>query len=160
MHYLEKPESPEDLLHFGVKGMHWGVKKAAKPTHPDYGSSSQAYDKKNFGKGGVARINDRLHAGQTIKEARNAEYKHRKNVRRKVMAATVAVKYRRQIIGGAKVAGAVLGLVAGVAAQHIAVKAETNRGRAAAAAAMGISNKPHTIKYTTKKRGAYNISSL
>jgi hypothetical protein len=27
MSYLDKPNAPEDLLHSGVKGMHWGVRK-------------------------------------------------------------------------------------------------------------------------------------
>lgn len=27
MSYLDKPETPEDLLHYGVKGMRWGVRK-------------------------------------------------------------------------------------------------------------------------------------
>lgn len=147
------------LTHHGVKGMHWGVRKK-QPMHADYGKSSQNYDRGNFGKGAVGRINDRMHGGKTLKEARNAEYKFRKNRRRKIVLAGAAFKNRKRIIAGAKFAGTVLGLVAGVAAQHIAVKAETNRGRAAAANLMGISNKSSSVNYASKKRGAYNITSI
>jgi hypothetical protein len=159
MHYLDKPENPEDLLHFGVRGMHWGVRKN-KPMHADYGSSSQAYDRKNFGKGAVDRINNRMHDGKTIKEARTAEYKFRKNRRRKIIIAGAAIKNRKRIVAGAKFAATVVGLVAGVAAQHIAVKAETNRGRAAAANIMGIQSKGSSINYANKRKGAYNITNI
>lgn len=155
-------EMPEDAVkHFGVKGMHWGTHKKSQGDHADYSKSSQAYDRSNFrSKGAVSRINSRMHAGKTIKEARDAEYKYRKNRRRAVAIGVAAFKNRKRIIAGAKVAAHVVGLVAGVAAVSIATKAETNRGRASAAESMGISSKPHVPSAAKQKRGVYNITNI
>lgn len=38
IHYLDKPDTPEELLHFGVKGMKWGVRKGASASGSSSGS--------------------------------------------------------------------------------------------------------------------------
>ena len=159
-HYLEKPDTPGELIHAGVKGMKWGVRKSL-PVHSSYSPASRSYDRKKLGTNAVHRINSKLHEGTALSDARAAEYKTRNMNRRKaIVAGTLAVRYRKQIVAGARLAGVALAMTAGVAAQHIAVKAETNRGRAAAANIMGISEKGSSINYAAKKHGAYNISSI
>ena len=69
--------SETTILHSGVKGMHWGVKKKtstpASPTHKAYSAEHQTKDKKFYGDKGVARINERMHAGQTHQQAAERE---------------------------------------------------------------------------------------
>lgn len=145
--------SSDELVHYGVKGMHWGVRKST-PTNAGYTKNQQQTDRKNHGQGGVKRINRRLNKGQTLDKARKNETKFRKRTRKAIVLGLASVRYREQIKMGAKVAGTILSLAAGVAVQHIAVKAETNRGRAAAANAMGL---PRTATsgptFATKSRG-------
>jgi len=58
---LDEKPSLESLAieHFGVKGMHWGVRKVGGAT-----------DRVLFGKKGVARIEDRVASGQSASAAR------------------------------------------------------------------------------------------
>jgi hypothetical protein len=89
---FETVELTDDVLaHFGVKGMHWGVRKsgiggagaagsvkksapsAPLPDHPEYRNTHRATDTRNYGKGGVERINANMHKGMTLKDARNRE---------------------------------------------------------------------------------------
>lgn len=135
----------DSLQHYGVKGMKWGVRKS-EPTNSSYSKSQQYYDHNQFGKGGVRRINRRLNNGQSIKEARNNERKYRRRKRTAV---------RTTVIGGS-LAARIISVYGPLAAQVISVKAETNRGRAAAAEAMGVPRK------ATKpnRKGVYNITTL
>ena len=68
--------SKEVIQHYGVKGMHWGQRKAeraAAPRHPRYSSSAQAVDLKKFKQRGVDRINQNMHKGMDLTKARKAE---------------------------------------------------------------------------------------
>jgi hypothetical protein len=150
-----------EISHYGVKGMHWGVRKNI-PTSPDYSRSQQDYDRRNFGQAGIKRINRRLNKGADIATARKQEYKFRRRQSSAVTAGVVGIKYRKQIAAGARVASFTLKMVAGVAVQHIAVKAETERGRSAAAQAMGLPYKPTDGPTYAKKShgGAHKITTL
>jgi hypothetical protein len=61
------------LLHYGVKGMQWGVKRA----HPSYSSTQQHADRKQFGKRGAKRINRRLKRGHDHDRAVQIEKRNR-----------------------------------------------------------------------------------
>lgn len=64
------------LEHHGVKGMHWGVKKAAPlPFHKDYSKRLIREDALLVGGKGVRKINQRLHNGEDHQSARRAELK-------------------------------------------------------------------------------------
>lgn len=149
------------IKHYGVKGMHWGVRKNT-PTNENYNRNKQDYDRRYYGQGGVKRINRRLNSGTDLATARNQERKFRRRRRTAVSVGFVAVKNRKTLIAGAKAAGTIIGLVGGVAAQHIAVKAEAKRGQAAAANIMGLPSKPtNGPTYAKKSRGgAHKITSL
>lgn len=149
-----------ELVHYGVKGMHWGVRKNT-PTNPNYNSSQRASDRMRYGQGAVKRINRRLNKGMDLAKARKQDDKFRRRRSTAITLATAGVKYRKQIAEGAKVAATLVSLVAGVGAQKIAVKAETNRGRASAAATMGLPRTPSSgPNYAKSKKGVYNISSM
>lgn len=143
---MSKPSSQE-LAHHGVKGMHWGVRKNT-PTNANYNSSQRAYDKKNHGTAGVKRINRRLNNGLDLKTARRKESTYKAKRKLAIVGAYYASQY-------AKVYGPVL-------IQHIATTAETNRGRATVAAAMGLPSKPTNGPTYTKpnRQGVHNITTI
>jgi len=133
-----------DIIHSGVKGMKWGVHK--QQVHSDYSDRQRRSDAKNFGDGGVNRINARMHEGKTHSESVKSE-------KRRNLALGIGIT-------AAAIAAEVLLHHGPVLMQNVAVRAETKRGQAAAAAAMGISNKAHKIRYAKFKSGAYKITTL
>lgn len=143
----------DDLVHYGVKGMHWGVRKAERNApNSNYTSRERVRDKRIHGKRGVERINRRLNKGYSLRESR------RKEVRRNFaqLASSPVVAY------GALVAAYTVKEFAHLSVQNISVKAETNRGRAFMADTMGLPGKPTDgPTYAKKSRGgAHKITSL
>lgn len=71
----------EELYHFGVKGMKWGVrKKRNKPSkaqlnkpNADYTSKQRRTDQEDYGDEGVKRINRRMNKGQSHFRAATTE---------------------------------------------------------------------------------------
>ena len=70
-----------ELYHFGIKGMKWGVrKKRDKPSkaqlnkpNADYTSRQRITDRASYGKKGVKRINRRMNKGQSHFRAATTE---------------------------------------------------------------------------------------
>lgn len=134
----------EELSHHGVKGMHWGTHKA-KAMHPSYTSSQQEADRKEFGNGGVRRINKRLNYGMTRAQAKQKESN------REFATAAIGV--------GASVAALLL-------AQHgdrIAISLANERAARTTEFinnVNGVKGGLGYIRKAKKKRGAYKITSL
>lgn len=151
-----------EITHYGVKGMHWGVRKGnssggksvrrtkAKdlPVHKNYKARNLASDKATFGSRGVNRINKRMHKGQSYKKALTMEYLN---------------NAAKAVIGSGAVSTATLLVHHGdVLSQIVAKKAETNRGRAEAAATMGLPRKStNGPTYAKKNRqGVHKITTV
>lgn len=150
MTYLEKPPLDE-LVHYGVKGMKWGVHKAQSSErdtpNKGYSQRKRSSDRAAFGPRGVKRINRRMNAGKTYKQALRREYG-----RQLTKAAAVSAVSTTLVV---------LDLYGKHPATYTAKRAETKRGQAAAAAAMGLPRKASSgPSYAKQKRGVYNISSL
>ena len=162
---MTQPSNPprDDFAHYGVKGMHWGQRKAASsvgatpvrkikakdlPVHGRYSNRNRQADKATFGQRGVNRINKRMHKGQSYKKALTMEFLHN------TAKATVG--------SGAVAAATILAHNGGLLSQVVASKAHVNRGRAQAAATMGLPSKPtNGPTYAKKSRGgAHKITSL
>jgi len=154
-----------ELIHYGVKGMKWGVRRAElAKDNPSYTRGQRDYDYTSRGvsRRGVKRINKRINKGQSLEVARKNEKKFVKRRNTAIGLAVAAAKY-----GNPEARAnfrAVYEFAASTAAYKVAQRAETKRGEAHAAYTMGLpqnarSNGPSS--YTKKRRnGAYNISSL
>lgn len=158
-----------DVIHYGVKGMHWGVRKdrsgggmtrkqrkaAENVKNPNYSNRDQTRDALIHPQGAVKRINRRMNKGATLSEARKKE-----GQRTLLKVAGLVALYNTP-----KILNAVDNIVATHGANTMAsirVKAQTNRGRAQAAATMGLPSKPtNGPTYAKKsKQGVHNISSF
>lgn len=81
----------DELYHFGVKGMKWGIrKKRNKPSkaqlnklNADYTSRQRIKDQASYGKKGVERINRHMNKGRSHFQASTTEMISRAGVRRR-----------------------------------------------------------------------------
>ena len=71
------------LIHYGVKGMKWGVRK----DNPNYSAEQRKRDKSVYGRGGVRRINRSMNKGHSISSARSREASRIYRTRRTAVAA-------------------------------------------------------------------------
>ena len=91
-------------MHYGVKGMKWGVRKERQ--NPSYSEAQRKRDLDVYGRGGVKRINRSMNRGSSISGARSKEAARINQARRKAQIAGQVGNTVGQI-GGA-VAGLVL----------------------------------------------------
>jgi hypothetical protein len=138
-----------ELAHYGVKGMHWGVRKA--PRAAGYTDKQRRKDRVDFGVLAPRRINKKMLKGKTLEEAHKAERR-----RAAIQIGVAAGVY------GAAYAAAHVAKWAPVGIQFVQAKANAERGRAASAAMRGLpfkaSNGPTFAK--PGKGGAYKIRSF
>ena len=67
-----------ELMHYGVKGMKWGVRRAEKKAerlrldepNPKYNARQREHDRKVYGKAAPKRVNRYVNKGLTVKNAR------------------------------------------------------------------------------------------
>lgn len=132
-----------EISHVGVKGMHWGVRKAkpVAPLNPNYTQKQQKVDRLVFGNKNVARISKKMDAGRT----------HGSAVRRMV-GGQVAVS------AGITAASIILPVVGGVAMSSLRTAAATRMAGRAAASTVGLG--ASTMIKTGLKRGAYKITTM
>lgn len=167
---VEELLSSSDIVHYGVKGMHWGQRKAqsssvggaSKPTkaqlnapNADYSNRDRTKDALRYPSGGVKRINQRMNKGMDLQTARKKE-----GQRTLLKAAGVVALYNAPRIINA--VDNMLATHGANTAASIRTKAQTNRGRAQAAATMGLPSKPtNGPTYSKKSRqGVHKITSL
>lgn len=79
-----------ELYHYGVKGMKWGVRNSENKTsrvNKSYTAKQRKQDRAFYGKGGEKRINKRLNQGHGLRGARHyeAERKERSEKTKKVI---------------------------------------------------------------------------
>lgn len=93
-------------MHFGVKGMKWGVRR--KPQLAPHGSISKrqhTYNRTGYGRRGAREINKKLHEGKDLKTAREEYIRERKKRfkrnARLVLAAYVAWRVAPLVLGAA-----------------------------------------------------------
>lgn len=105
----------EELRHYGVKGMKWGVRKNR---NPNYTEKQRQRDRQFYGKGGERRINSKLNKGYGIQSARNYESDRLHRARNKAQSSASIGR----MVGG--VAGAVVGAaspkIINVGSKHLA----------------------------------------
>jgi hypothetical protein len=148
-----------ELVHYGVKGMKWGVRRAElNKTNPNYTKGQRDYDyrKRGVSRGGIKRINRRLNKGQDLETARKNEKKFVRRRRAAVTTAYIGVRYSN------KETRDFLKEIGVIAMQNVAKRAETKRGQAFAAQTMGLPRQAATGPNYSKKnrKNVYNISSL
>ena len=87
-----------ELMHYGVKGMKWGVQKI----NADYTPKQRDRDKALYGRGGVRRINRHLNKGGSLMGSRSREVARRNEV----------VSRNFYLRKGGNIAGAIAGPIA------------------------------------------------
>lgn len=132
------------LMHFGVKGMKWGVRKK----NPNYNSTQRKNDRAIYGRGAEKRINTRMNQGMGISGARAMEKQTQKQR---------AVKRQRRV----RNAKAIVSTAATLAAYDMVynngrkTRAVVNGAKYASAVAAGV-----TVREATKMAAKiYNATS-
>jgi hypothetical protein len=138
---------PGELVHYGVKGMKWGVRRN-NTLNSGYTSYNRKADKKVVGRRGVKQISRRMDKGQNYNTAR------KKVIRNRAMV--------RLAISGALILGPELSRAADLTRGSIAQRAQTKRGQAETARQFGLGSKPSNgPKYSKRNRdGSYKISHV
>ncbi len=133
----QKPPLVE-VTHFGVKGMHWGVRRAEQPLHSSYSLKMRTEDRSRHGARAVSRINAQLHKGRTRAQA--LEREDTRNT------------YQRLAVVGGLVAAQI---IASHGASRVILNATRNDST------LGIAAKATKIKYITPNRhGVHKITTL
>lgn len=88
-----------ELMHYGVKGMRWGVRR--NPVNKAYTAKQRKQDRAFYGQGGEKRINKKLNEGHGLRGARHyeAERKERNE------------KIQKNLKKGAKTTAKILGKI-------------------------------------------------
>lgn len=89
----------EFLMHHGVKGMKWGIRKD-RNRNPNYSSKQRIRDRKLYGRGAERRINKRMNKGESVQSARHNEVV-KKNRKRKAKNVAAVVGSAAVATGGA-----------------------------------------------------------
>lgn len=63
----------DELLHYGVKGMRWGVRRNRNAVNKSYSAKQRKQDRAFYGQGGERRINKKLNEGHGLRGARHYE---------------------------------------------------------------------------------------
>jgi hypothetical protein len=104
MRIVDDKPSLDELQHYGVKGMHWGVRKQPQLA-TGYSKGSYNYDKRELGSRSAKRINESVSKGLSLKDARLSEQKRKaKNRKRITLGAMTAFAFGPAIMGAASVA--------------------------------------------------------
>lgn len=85
--------SSSEIEHFGIKGMHWGVRKKRPeplPRHPNYSNLQYNNDRRYHGPSGAENINAKMHQGVPLKQARKEQLPISKSKRRRNTAIVLA----------------------------------------------------------------------
>lgn len=93
-----------ELYHFGIKGMKWGVRRTpeqlARSRASNYSEQQRTRDRKIYGKGAEKRINKRMLKGESIQSARHNEVVRKRRIESgKTVVASVATS--ALVLGGA-----------------------------------------------------------
>lgn len=69
-----------ELIHYGVKGMKWGVRRNLNNANKDYSNKQRKHDRAFYGTRGEKRINKKLNQGYGIQSARHYEVERREKI--------------------------------------------------------------------------------
>lgn len=145
---MQNATPPGELVHYGVKGMQWGSRKAANTPSSGYSKYQRTQDKKIVGRGGVKKINRRMNKGETHLSAKKSVIRNR--------------SMKRLAVAGALYATPEILFLAGKTKDSIAQRAQTKRGQAAAAATLGLPRKSASGPVFAKqnRNGSFKVTNV
>lgn len=147
---------PAELVHYGVKGMKWGVRRAEKnAANSSYTQGMRSKDTRLYGAGGVKRINRRMNKGIDATKARKKERAFQRRRTAAVVSGIILAKNARNV-------GLILKAIGHLTAGSVAQRADTKRGEAFARNAFsderGLRGTPKTSRQS--RDGSYKIRSF
>lgn len=82
----------QELYHYGVKGMKWGVRRKRNEYNKNYTEKQRRQDRAMYGTRAERRINRRMNEGYGVKGARSVEAhrSQRRKTAKKVVGGTLA----------------------------------------------------------------------